>query len=178
MRACEHRAVSETRSGGHGSGRMYFRARLYDPTAGEFTSRDPLEYIDGESLTRGYMGISRQDAFGLACKLVSKVSRVSKLDSVGIKGGGWQLSAGTNPSNLDGRIAHDIRCECNYTFSFLEECDAGCWPYNYKVLRDKFVKYTLGARNTCCTRSVRHWNWNRHSSSWFAKQGKFSSVVE
>ena len=33
---------------------MYFRARHYDPTTGEFVSQDPLEYVDGMSLYRGY----------------------------------------------------------------------------------------------------------------------------
>jgi hypothetical protein len=30
------------------------RARYYDPSTGEFTSPDPLEYVDGMSLYRGY----------------------------------------------------------------------------------------------------------------------------
>ena len=39
-------------------GLIYFRARYYDPTTGEFTSRDPLEYVDGMSMMRGYMAVS------------------------------------------------------------------------------------------------------------------------
>ena len=46
------------------SGLIYFRARLYDPTTGEFTSRDPLEYIDGTSLYRGYFVPSGLDPSG------------------------------------------------------------------------------------------------------------------
>jgi RHS repeat-associated protein len=36
------------------TGLMYFRARCYDPATGEFISKDPLEYVDGMSLYRGY----------------------------------------------------------------------------------------------------------------------------
>ncbi len=45
---------------------LLIRARYYDPMTGEFTSRDPLEYLDGMSLYRGYMGTERVDPFGMA----------------------------------------------------------------------------------------------------------------
>src|SRR6056297_1175347 len=35
-------------------GLYHFRARMYDPVAGRFCSRDPIGYIDGMSLYRGY----------------------------------------------------------------------------------------------------------------------------
>ena len=44
---------------------MYQRARYYDPTTGEFIAQDPLEYVDGYSLYRGYFGIAGVDPFGL-----------------------------------------------------------------------------------------------------------------
>ena len=47
------------------TGLMYFRARYYDPTTGEFVSQDPLEYVDGLSLYRGYFAPARVDPFGL-----------------------------------------------------------------------------------------------------------------
>jgi hypothetical protein len=46
---------------------MYFRARYYDPSTGEFTSPDPLEYVDGMSLYRGYFVINWIDSSGLNC---------------------------------------------------------------------------------------------------------------
>jgi RHS repeat-associated protein len=46
------------------TGLMYFRARYYDPSTGEFTSPDPLEYVDGMSLYRGYMGLRGLDPNG------------------------------------------------------------------------------------------------------------------
>ena len=46
------------------SGLMYFRARFYDQSTGEFTSRDPLEYIDGMSSMRGYLGLDWLDSQG------------------------------------------------------------------------------------------------------------------
>jgi len=46
------------------TGLMHFRARMYDPASGEFISRDPLEYVDGMSLYRGYFEISSVDPYG------------------------------------------------------------------------------------------------------------------
>ena len=50
---------------GTANGLMYFRARYYDPATGEFISRDPLEYVDGMSLYRGYFVPGGVDPFGL-----------------------------------------------------------------------------------------------------------------
>ncbi len=45
--------------------RLYhFRARWYDPVTGGFVSRDPLGYVDGMSLYRGYFGLRWLDAQG------------------------------------------------------------------------------------------------------------------
>jgi hypothetical protein len=44
------------------------RARYYDPTTGEFTSRDPIGYTDGMSLYRGYQKLSGIDVYGLSCE--------------------------------------------------------------------------------------------------------------
>ena len=46
------------------SGLMYFRARYYDPTIGEFISQDSLEYVDGMSMYRGYFAVLGVDPFG------------------------------------------------------------------------------------------------------------------
>jgi hypothetical protein len=42
------------------------RARYYDPHTAEFTSPDPLEYVDGMSLFRGYFVILSVDVLGLS----------------------------------------------------------------------------------------------------------------
>jgi RHS repeat-associated protein len=47
------------------TGLMYFRARYYDSSTGEFTSPDPLEYVNGMSLYRGYFVIVGVDPNGL-----------------------------------------------------------------------------------------------------------------
>gem|GEM_PF-3291269 len=47
------------------SGLMYFRARYYDRVTGEFTSRDPLEFVDGMSLYRAYFVPNNVDPWGL-----------------------------------------------------------------------------------------------------------------
>jgi hypothetical protein len=45
---------------------VIYRARYYDPDTGEFISRDPLEYVDGMSLYRGYFAANGVDPFGTA----------------------------------------------------------------------------------------------------------------
>jgi RHS repeat-associated protein len=42
----------------------HFRARWYDPSTGGFISRDPLGYVDGMSLYRGYFAVKRLDPYG------------------------------------------------------------------------------------------------------------------
>ncbi len=56
------------------SGLMYFRARYYDVTTGEFTSRDPLEYVDGMSVYRGYFGLDHIDSHGDAAYFIDGTS--------------------------------------------------------------------------------------------------------
>ncbi len=48
-------------------GLMHFRARYYDANTGEFLSRDPLEYVDGMSLYRGYFVMRAVDPLGSSC---------------------------------------------------------------------------------------------------------------
>jgi RHS repeat-associated protein len=50
--------------------RLYhFRTRWYDPATGGFISRDPLGYVDGMSLYRGYFGVKGVDPSGAVhCK--------------------------------------------------------------------------------------------------------------
>ncbi len=59
--------------------RLYhFRARWYDPATGGFVTRDPLGYVDGMSLYRGYFGVDGVDPSGqngmcrmqLQCELI------------------------------------------------------------------------------------------------------------
>jgi hypothetical protein len=43
---------------------VYKRARYYDANTGEFLSRDPLEYVDGMSMYRGYFLPTKMDPHG------------------------------------------------------------------------------------------------------------------
>ncbi len=46
--------------------RSLLRARSYDPHTAEFVSTDPLEYVDGMSLFRGYFQFFKTDSWGTA----------------------------------------------------------------------------------------------------------------
>jgi RHS repeat-associated protein len=48
----------------------HFRARWYDPSTGGFISRDPLGYVDGMSLYRGYFAVASVDPSGTVVPLV------------------------------------------------------------------------------------------------------------
>jgi len=53
----------------------FYRARYYDPSTGEFISRDPLEYVDGMSLYRGYFVPNVVDPLGMSRWLQDGVGR-------------------------------------------------------------------------------------------------------
>ena len=60
------------------TGLMYFRARYYNPELGRFVGRDPLGYVDGMSLYRGYFAVNGLDPSGMHCNncLAIKISCV------------------------------------------------------------------------------------------------------
>jgi RHS repeat-associated protein len=47
------------------TGLQYFRERYYDAELGRFASRDPLQYVDGMSMYRGYYVPNGMDPTGL-----------------------------------------------------------------------------------------------------------------
>jgi len=51
------------------TGLFYFRARYYDASLGQFVSRDPLNYVDGMNLYRGYFAVNDLDPSGLAASI-------------------------------------------------------------------------------------------------------------
>ncbi|MBX3417067.1 MAG: RHS repeat-associated core domain-containing protein [Pirellulaceae bacterium] len=69
----------------------HFRARLYDPIAGRFITRDPLGYVDGMSLYRGYFGLNGTDPGGLT----------------------WKHSVKSGP-DLDGYFGYEIKINQNF----------------------------------------------------------------
>jgi RHS repeat-associated protein len=46
----------------------HYRARWYDPVMGRFLGRDPIGYVDGNSLYRAYFAADDADPSGLSCK--------------------------------------------------------------------------------------------------------------
>jgi RHS repeat-associated protein len=56
----------------------HFRASWYDPATGGFISRDPLGYVDGMSLYRGYFGLKGGDPFGELSRWIDETQEGSK----------------------------------------------------------------------------------------------------
>ncbi|XZE56135.1 RHS repeat domain-containing protein [Planctomycetaceae bacterium SH139] len=70
-----------------GLGLYHFRARMYDAGSGRFATRDPIKYLDGESLYRCRIFLANVDPQGTIA------NPVSDSDPVGILGcGSWQLT--------------------------------------------------------------------------------------
>ncbi len=73
----------------------HFRARWYDPATGGFISRDPLGYVDGMSMYRGYFGVQGRDYSGTwnckvgDCVIEAKMTKV-RLRLVGITPNGGE----------------------------------------------------------------------------------------
>lgn len=67
----------------------HFRARTYEPKLGRFLSRDPLGYVDGKSLYRGYFGLRGMDPFGFTSWRTTVVGKtfiadIDKFGGIGI----------------------------------------------------------------------------------------------
>ena len=109
------------------SGLMYFRARYYDPNSGEFISRDPLEYVDGTSLYRGYFVIRGTDPEG---KQLTELPPWSFCQTVGQRPTGkncgeasaeitWSMiGADVVEAGLNGWVIQKVEFDYDYT-----DCD-------------------------------------------------------
>ncbi len=87
------------------SGLIYYRARYYDPDNGEFVTQDPLEYVDGASLYRGYFGLNGVDPLGKECTVCGSGVRyrvdIASLDAFQVDTP-YQDGADTWQQNLQG----------------------------------------------------------------------------
>ena len=93
---------------------MYFRTRYYDPATGEFMSCDPLEYVDGMSLYRGYFVPKGMDPEGTSCSW-------SYCEGVGY----WGVAERVPGSTWYGNYLS--RWRCKFTVSSINrKCASGC----------------------------------------------------
>ena len=78
----------------NGTGLYYFRARWYSPALGRFISRDPLGYVDGMSLYRGYFAPKGLDPTGnedLDRIIRDKINSILGFNRFDMSQGGVQL---------------------------------------------------------------------------------------
>ena len=101
-------------------GLHHFRARWMSPKSGRFLSRDPIGYIDGDSLYASYMGLSLKDPTGLVCGTAIAKVKANKLyrkqgftNWVGHKN--WTIERNTSYDLGEQRLqlcADVIDCDC------------------------------------------------------------------
>ena len=97
------------------TGLCYFRARYYDPATGEFASRDPLEYVDGSSLYRGYFGIGGVDPLGLS-DIFTPCQLGRALAWHWFLGNNEEFTKGANGLKADKAIRNRAKNELNLVF--------------------------------------------------------------
>ncbi len=117
--------------------RLYhFRARWYDPATGGFVSRDPLRYVDGMSLYRGYFGVRGVDPSGLDDRVDHYVDEQIITD---MRAKAKEKCRGTSPTTPDNFAAYQ------------RKMDATC-PDEGRVVDGITVNYC----NILLARSVMH----------------------
>jgi RHS repeat-associated protein len=60
----------------------HFRARLYDPIAGRFITRDPLGFVDGMSVYRAYFGLGNIDPSGMDIISTETLEQIAREESI------------------------------------------------------------------------------------------------
>ena len=100
---------------------MFYRARYYDTATGEFISRDPLEYVDGMSLYRGYFVPGATDPSGRKSCKFGRTLRTGPVTAVSAIGG-FGIGVGLNPGTVSMVPAQKIRCKWCQTQSNLFNC--------------------------------------------------------
>ena len=99
----------------------YFRARWFDSQLGRFTNRDPLQYVDGMSLYRGYLLPNNLDHSGAWLRYVSSKRQGEKKCGEHI-GQDWRLEL-EDEAPCSGWLVQKVEVYCER-----EECDACSCP--------------------------------------------------
>jgi RHS repeat-associated protein len=108
---------------------FHFRARWYDPSTGGFISRDPLGYVDGMSLYRGYFGVEGVDFDGRMKRSNFRTKKIGDPCNGGNVGHQWDWEfehihrdkTRTFPGHQHGWVIQRIEAICIDC-----ECDADC----------------------------------------------------
>jgi RHS repeat-associated protein len=85
----------------------HFRARWYDPATGGFISRDPLGYVDGMSLYRGYLDLNKQDPTGLSIRVMINEKRPQACDQP--SGFYIRMELSNNPCSEGGYLVQMVK---------------------------------------------------------------------
>ena len=134
-------------------GLYHYRARMYDPVAGRFTSRDPMGYVDGASLYYGYFAVAFTDPMGMSLTL----------DPVNLRD--IQVTYGNTSGNSVGQTFSEftINCKCENIVWWLDipvEI-AGCrFSLPYRVSYYKVnMSASLSTRIQINRYRIRNWPW-------------------
>ena len=103
-------------------GHWYFRARYFDDTLGRFIARDPLGYVDGYSMYRGYFAPKYMDPYGLLesdnpeeimppPRIKETINSHHISDFINHSSNGWDRSVGIKRSSAQIKERAEMLCK-------------------------------------------------------------------
>jgi RHS repeat-associated protein len=153
----------------------HFRARWYDPATGGFISRDPLGYVDGRSLYRGYFVVEDTDPWGLCMDAsIDTGKKDQTVDDMPVYTDksltGWSFNALNNVC-----FKVELNCDC---FEEDENCHVGpLCECSIKSIQFKFFITISPLKVPILVSTYGHEQWHIDLMIKTIKQTNFGEIV-